>query len=89
MLQQKDQKMNQVLAYLKSNMHFVKCGALIAQCFVLKWRCIHNGNIWHVYYYKICVPGVIRLLRDSVNAYSVLVEKVTPQLCHYHGKCVK
>lgn len=48
-----------------------------------------NGNVWHLYNHKMCVPAVIRLLRDCVNADSVLAEKVTSQLRHYHGKCVK
>lgn len=32
-----------------------------------------------------CVSGLIGLLRDGVKTYSVLLEKVTLQLCQRHG----
>lgn len=45
-----------------------------------------KGFDWHVYYHKMCLLRLIRLLKDSVNTDSVLVEKVTLH-CHYGGKC--
>lgn len=39
-----------------------------------------KGYVWHVYYHKLCVLGLIELLKDSVNTESVLAEKVILQL---------
>ena len=46
----------------------------------------NQGYSWYVYYHKMCMLRPIGFLKDRLNTDSVLVEKVTLQLCHFCGK---